>query len=379
MNKSLHAVGWNRVAKLAVALATCVMLTGAARAAGKDDDKKAAEAAAKAAEAAKEAAAKAAEAAKEAAAKAGSDKKPIENNNPSNGNNGNDKDVGNAGGGNPANGNNGNDKDVGNAPGPKTTSSPSSVQSGVRPFGLEIVNKVQEAASDAKSTTFQKETLPGLSKLVNEKLSEREKIDDSAMLLDPSKLKLKTDADVRVYFVGEGAGYANSLGFTTDGSASVKSDTAALIFPNASSSGGIFEPGQTVRRSEKEPLAAGDFVDLGRIKGGSTLDFFLIANGANGGNQVFTTQTSMNPDGINHVVSFAYLAKDSPYLILGFEDLMGGGDRDFNDLLFAVDVGAINIGVLTAAPEPATVFTMSAFLGLGYMLVRRARAKGHLG
>ena len=93
---------------------------------------------------------------------------------------------------------------------------------------------------------------------------------------------------------------------------------------------------------------------------------------------VYSTDASLNPDGINHVVSFAYLAKDSPYLILGFEDLLGGGDRDFNDLLFAVDVGAINIGVLTAAPEPATVFTMSAFLGLGYMLVRRARAKGQM-
>ena len=368
---------------LAVAFATCVTLAGSARADDKDDEKKAKEAAKEAAEKAKEAAKQSAEKAKEAAEKDDGDddddeKKSVENNNPSNGNNGNDKDVGNAGGGNPANGNNGNGKDVGNAPGPKSPSSPSSVQSGVRPFGLEIVNKVQVAASDAKSQTFQKETLPGLSKLVNEKLSEREKIDDSSMLLDPSKLKLKTDADVRVYFVGEGAGFANSLGFTTDGSASVKSDTAALIFPNASSSGGGFEPGETVRRSEKEPLAAGDFVDIGRIKGGSTLDFFLIANGANGGNQVFTTQTSMNPDGINHVVSFAYLAKDSPYLILGFEDLLGGGDRDFNDLLFAVDVGAINIGVLTAAPEPATVFTMSAFLGLGYMLVRRARAKGQM-
>ena len=32
--------------------------------------------------------------------------------------------------------------------------------------------------------------------------------------------ELKTDADVRVYFIGEGAGYANSLGFTTDGSGS---------------------------------------------------------------------------------------------------------------------------------------------------------------
>jgi hypothetical protein len=62
----------------------------------------------------------------------------------------------------------------------------------------------------------------------------------------------------------------------------------------------------------------------------------VIANGANGGKTSFSTQRSENLDGINHVVSFAYTVKDSPYLILGFEDLLGGGDRDFNDVLFAV-------------------------------------------
>jgi len=45
----------------------------------------------------------------------------------------------------------------------------------------------------------------------------------------------------------------------------------------------------------------------------------------NRGKTVFSTQRSENPDGINHVVSFAYTMKDSPFLILGFEDLLKGG------------------------------------------------------
>ena len=238
----------------------------------------------------------------------------------------------------------------------------SPIQSTVRPFGLEIVNKVQTAATDDASKNFQVNVLPSVTKLVNEKLSEYQKVDDSAYLLDPSKLKLKTDSDVRVYFVGEGAGYANTLGFTTDGSGRVDSKTAQLIFPNASTGGKL---------TKNEPVQAGDYVELGKIKGGSALDFFVIANGANGGKTSFSTQRSENPDGINHVVSFAYTMKDSPYLILGFEDLLGGGDRDFNDALFAVDIGAVNVAALTATPEPATMASMGAFLALGWVLRRR--------
>ena len=241
----------------------------------------------------------------------------------------------------------------------------SPIQSPVRPFGLEIVNKVQTAATDEASKNFQVNVLPSVSKLVNEKLSESKKIDDSAYLLDPSKLKLKTDSDVRVYFVGEGAGYANTLGYTTDGTGRIDSKTAQLIFPNASTG---------AKLTKNEPVQAGDFVNLGKIKGGSALDFFIIANGANGGKTSFSTQRSQNPDGINHVVSFAYTMKDSPYLILGFEDLLNGGDRDFNDVLFAVDIGAVNVAALTATPEPATMASMGAFLALGWVLRRRQAA-----
>ena len=243
----------------------------------------------------------------------------------------------------------------------------SPIQSPVRPFGLEIVNKVQSAASDDASKNFQVNVLPGVIKLVNGNLGESVKVNDSAFLLDPSKLKLKTASDVRVYFVGDGAAYANTLGFTTDGSGSVDSKTAQLIFPNASTGSKL---------TKNEPVQAGDYVNLGKIEAGTALDFFVIANGANGGKTSFSTQLSENPDGINHVVSFAYTMKDSPYLILGFEDLLGGGDRDFNDVLFAVDIGAVNVAALTATPEPATMASMGAFLALGWVLRRRQAASG---
>lgn len=235
----------------------------------------------------------------------------------------------------------------------------SPVQSAARPFGLEIAGPVKLAGSDAAANTFQTEALPGLSALVQTRLSERGPINDSTLLLDPDKLILSTAADVRVYFVGEGAGYRNSLGFNTAGGG-VTSGNPLLIFPDASSGG---------TRTGSEPLLAGDFVDLGSFAAGTKLDFFLIANGASGGNQVFSTDGSVNPDGINHVVSFAALS--GSYLLIGFEDLFGGGDRDFNDVLFAVDIGARNLATLTAANEPAAVAILAAFLGVGGWVFRR--------
>jgi len=253
------------------------------------------------------------------------------------------------------------------------TRASSSIQNPSRPFKLEIVSEVKIAGSDESSKIFQSDILPNVTKLLNEKLGERQKLDDNSYQLDPSKLKLKTDSDVRLYFIGEGAGYANTLGFTTDGSGSASSKSAQLIFPNASSRLSTDDPKSDIRRTEKEPLLPGDFVDLTTLKAGTPLDFFLIADGANRGKQVFSTQVSVNPDGINHVVSFAYALKDSPYLILGFEDLFGGGDLDYNDLLFAVDIGVTNVSALTTTPEPSTLASMSLFLALGWMLARQRR------
>lgn len=238
------------------------------------------------------------------------------------------------------------------------TNSP--VQSAARPFNLDIIAPVQLAASDAASRTFQTDVLPGMLNLANLSLSENKNISSSnSISLDPSKMVLSADATVRVYFLSEGAGYRNSLGISTTGSGPLGKD-AELIFPNASSTTGYGGSNLQVR-TKNEPLAAGDFVNLSLYKAGTSLDFFLIADGASGGSNFFSTDKSLNRDGIVHAVS---LAKDgSAYLLIGFEDLLGGGDKDYNDLLFAVEIGKVNVNNLAglSAPEPT--------LALGSVLV----------
>ncbi len=252
----------------------------------------------------------------------------------------------------------------------------STVQSSARPQGLDPIADVNIAATDRDSYQFQTEALPDILTIVNQKLDEQAAVDDSLLAIDPTKLTLSQDANVRVYFVSEGAGYHNTLGINTTGTG-INSGDPVLIFPDASSRNRFIAEAASNReagRNNSNPLAPGDFVDIGTVEAGSELDFFLIANGAYGGRNVYTTDAALNPDGINHTVALAN--DDSPYLILGFEDLYGGGDRDFNDIVFAVDIGAANVAAITATPEPALTLMLGLFGAAATWRVYRKRQSG---
>ena len=104
---------------------------------------------------------------------------------------------------------------------------------------------------------------------------------------------------------------------------------------------------------------------------------FLIANGANGGSQVISANAALNTDGFSQHVAeftthiFAVPQLNSPYLFLSFEDLWGGGDKDVNDTIIAVNVGAATVNALLATPEPAMPLTFAACLGLALVAVRK--------
>jgi hypothetical protein len=237
----------------------------------------------------------------------------------------------------------------------------SPVQSPVRPLGLSIDSPVQEAGSDAASAAFDANDLSQLRADVPLRSFTPGNTPMKGLhYYDPTKLILNTAVDARVYFLNEHAGYHNTLGFNTQGSGTTTGDPK-LIFADMSSN---VEYGATswagVSRTTSAPLLPGDFVNLGNNPAGTLLDFFLIGNGANGGTNVYTANKATNPDHLNHVVAFS--APNSPYLIIGFEDTLGGGDRSMNDVLFAVDLGAANLKALTAAPEPALWLVLGCFL-----------------
>lgn len=184
-------------------------------------------------------------------------------------------------------------------------------------------------------------------------------------LLDPSKLTLKYDHDVSVYFINEGAAYRDQLAYQATGA----TNQSGLVFSDISSA-------ESVGNWGGDALNLGDGVNLGKFSAGTQLDFWMRANGYNGGKNIFGTQTASNSDGLQHVVAYAY----KNYLLLGFEDLYGekgatgidpntgkyneGSDRDFNDVVLVVDIGEQNVRELTntKVPEPSTTVSL---LGLG--------------
>ena len=103
----------------------------------------------------------------------------------------------------------------------------------------------------------------------------------------------------------------------------------------------------------------GDVVDLGTFAAGTLLNFQLRVLDTH---QVYTTGPSLG--NINDVVQYA-----TSGTTLGFEDVKGGGDKDYNDLMtFVSNTGA------TAAPEPAAWAMMITGFGfIGGFMRRKTR------
>jgi hypothetical protein len=166
----------------------------------------------------------------------------------------------------------------------------------------------------------------------------------NARKLDPNKLKLIQDYAVKLYFIDEGAGYRNQL----------RLDTIHSTNSTANAKDGMIFYDGSVGTGTQE-LRKGDYVELGTIPYGSTLDFQLRANGFNTSQpnnsdpnaNVWYADITKNIDGIQHVMAFEYAG----YLVLAFEDLQGGGDKDYNDIVFAIDIGAANLAQIPTAPQ----------------------------
>ncbi len=158
---------------------------------------------------------------------------------------------------------------------------------------------------------------------------------------------------VKVTFLNEGAGYKNSLGYfiyqTDAPPASIEDIEHIIIMPNTSKtySGGS--------------LNSGDQLDLMiQLTAGQSIGFFINSNGWDGTrgkqkssflyDQPFYTLESLNPTvglGQRYHVIFndtrSSTEGGSGFFAFGFEDILTStGDKDYNDLIFNVEVTPIS-------------------------------------
>ena len=114
----------------------------------------------------------------------------------------------------------------------------------------------------------------------------------------------------------------------------------------------------------------GTTADLGTYAAGTELQFMIYVN--NTGHSWFSGDASRNVDGLAHaVVDDDYAGGTATYV--GFEDLFGGGDNDYDDIMFSFTNTA---GSETPpVPEPSTMALMGlGAVGLGFAARRRFKA-----
>ncbi len=215
-----------------------------------------------------------------------------------------------------------------------------------------------------------------------------------ATFVDTSSMVVKESTTAEVTFMNEGAGYKNALGvYEIDEEGNIKE--VKILFANASKegSGGELKPGESKVEFE--------------VSEGAKLGFFVVSNGYGKGSEnqkllssedgsfVFLTkdgkpgtvgdkdlvlyhkdaetgeltpiksqygtdtyhsytdkETGDNPnaDNFDHVVVRANSV--SGKLLVGFEDLKNGGDKDFDDTVIKIKIGQENVVAMLPEKEP---------------------------
>ena len=173
-------------------------------------------------------------------------------------------------------------------------------------------------------------------------------------------ITIQHDAEITFTFQSEGAGFQNAVGwYEMDkyGNPTV----GHVVWSNASAegSGGSLETGDTATATVEAGMKIGFFMIPDAYYSGlpSTVYFHNGHAYADAGHtQLINSDdnkpysdtdpvwfsNSTNLDGVQHVI--AGTANDNPSNVLNvaFEDLGGGGDKDYNDVVFTVDLGKGN-------------------------------------
>ncbi|MBB64276.1 MAG: hypothetical protein CMO81_04360 [Waddliaceae bacterium] len=220
------------------------------------------------------------------------------------------------------------------------------------PMGLQSINPVESAGSDARSQDFLQNSLSKVQHVINAHtytdLFGNPRFNPNLLVrVNMNSLILPSEQSIRAYFISEDANYQNTFGMTTGHDFSLSAGDQATIFANASA----------------PPLQTGDFVDLGVFDKGTKLNFFLGQDTASNPisntpdeETVWWTNQLKNKDGAQHV--FGIAIPNTNLLLMGWEDLSGslfGLNGDYNDLFVVLE------GVAT--PEPETYLILATFLG----------------
>lgn len=148
-----------------------------------------------------------------------------------------------------------------------------------------------------------------------------------AVPIPGAPLIVASDGDVVATYLGHSAGFSSDLYLDSPANA------LGIIFNNHAS-------------------PVGSMVNLGPFTAGTELVLRIHVNDT--GDDFFTGLASRNPDNVFHAVVDDAFGPNTTYV--GFEDLLGGGDLDYDDLRFSFS------NTRSSVPEPATLLLLGSGL-----------------
>ena len=173
--------------------------------------------------------------------------------------------------------------------------------------------------------------------------------------------------DLTVTDVGSDSGFLSSIYLASPGFSPTK---LSFLFTDNSFATAVFTPIQ---------LGA-----LG-IVAGDELVFAIIPDSPNPGDiplptlpalpdasTFFSGATTRNADGLYHAAVYTGSGANNGQFIMGFEDILGGGDEDFNDAAFRATSGVDNVPGDTV-PGPLPLLGVGAAFGLSRKLRNRIK------
>ncbi|MEL6400344.1 MAG: DUF4114 domain-containing protein [Cyanobacteria bacterium J06626_4] len=194
---------------------------------------------------------------------------------------------------------------------------------------------------------------------------------DDLVELDIDLLTWEAGAeDVEVFFINEGAGYRNKFGYSTN--APTGAGNQALVDfwnndENFETVWGDVSSKNSILANGNGPLALGEGYKIGDVDAGEAVNFYLRNPHTKVFDSLSAADTS-NGDGLQHVTTYQY----GDYLVLAYEDIYGGGDKDYNDVVVAVR-GLVDTQDTASVPEPASAIALLGLGAIGLVTKRQRR------
>lgn len=184
-----------------------------------------------------------------------------------------------------------------------------------------------------------------------------------------------------ISYADQGAPVQNSYTFTatTTGyiGAYFQSSSASYTSTLSLLVNGVVTPQSSIGVLNNQTSNVGDYVNLGYVNAGDILTFQMKVLDTG---DIWNSNSSSNADGVNHIYSTSF-SGDTVLGIpagtyVGFEDIHGGGDFDYNDQSFIfTNISTLAEKHISPVPEPETYAMLLIGLGLVAFTVRSRKRR----